>query len=148
MANIQVAPGKTELERFLQRGMTQAQIVDAWEGQTGTRVSRSTIAMAIKRYGLQSSNPRPRHEDTLPWHVREEHKNHIEARMLRMEGRRRKGMPLSDKDLHWLNRWRELLEEEKAVVMYDPDTEEGFFWVPRTPQDTDILRRPREKRSS
>lgn len=143
MANIQVAPTKAELELFLRKGMTQAQIVDAWEKKTGVRVSRSAVAMAISRYGLQSAHPRPRHEDLLPWHVKDEHKHNIEARMLRMEGRRRKGLPLSKKNLDWLTKWRELLEIEQAVVHYDPDTVEGFHWVKRKPSDDDIIRRPK-----
>lgn len=140
MANIQVAPGKTELERYLRRGMTQAQIVAAWEDKTGVRVSRSTIGMAIKRYGLHSATERPRHAELLPWHVRDEHRNHIEARMLRLEARRRKGLPLTEGDLHWVNEWREKLEERNAVVAYDPDWPEGFFWTDRLPTDTDIIR--------
>ena len=141
MANIQVAPGKTELDRYLRKGMTQAQIAEAWEKDTGVKVSRTTIAMAIKRYELNSAHPRPRHDDMLPWHVKDEHRNHIEARMLRMEGRRRKGMPLSESDLNWLNKWRLQLDEKNAVVAYDPDHPEGFVWIPRTEEHDDIIHR-------
>jgi len=142
MANIQVAPGKTELERYIRKGMTQAQIVEAWEEETGVRVSRSTIGMAIKRYGLHSAKPRPRHEDLLPWHVKDEHRNHTEARMLRLEARRRKGLPLSEADLKWVNGWRQQLLEKNAVVYYDPDLPEGFVWITRT-NETDIVRAER-----
>lgn len=138
MANIQVAPGKSDLERMLRRGLTQHQIVDAWEKETGVRVSRSTIGMAIKRYGLQSSTERPRHDDLLPWHVVGEHRNHLEARMLRLEARRRKGLPLSEADLQWVNNWRAELEAKNAVVGYDPAV--GFVWLPREPTDSDIIR--------
>ena len=143
MANIQVAPTKNELEQMLRRGLTQQQIVAEWEEKTGTAVSRSAIAMAMKRYGLKSARPRPRHEDMLPWHVKDEHKNHIEARMLRMEGRRRKGLPLKEEDLRWLNNWRRQLDEAGAVVAYDPETDEGFFWIERKASDSDIIRHGR-----
>lgn len=138
----QIAPGKTELRRYLDKRLTQAQIAEQWEKDTGIKVSRTTIAMAIARYGLQSTKPRPRYEDTLPWHVLDEHKNHNDARMLRLEGRRRHGNALTGNELRWLTQWRELLEEREAVIVYDPDTVQGFWWVSRTPEDDDIIRRP------
>jgi hypothetical protein len=139
----QVAPGKTELRRFLSRGLTQQQIVAEWERDSGHRVSRSTIAMAIARYGLNSAHPRPRYEDTLPWIVKEEHTYHRDARMLRLEGRRRSGRKLTTKERRLLQAWRDQLDEAGAVVHYDPDTEQGFWWVYRDPTDgDDIVRRP------
>jgi hypothetical protein len=138
-----IAPGATELRRYLKRGLTQAQIVAEWEKDTGVRVSRSTIAMAIARYGLQSAKPRPRYEDTLPWKVLDEHKHHIDARMLRLEGRRRHGGKLTADEKRWLTDWKRLLDERGAVVMYDPDTPQGFYWVNKKEEDgNDIIRRP------
>ena len=122
--------------------MTQAQIVDAWERDGGMRVSRSTIAMAIKRADLEAAHPRPRYEDLLPWHVRDEHRNHIEARMLRLLGRQRNGLPIKDEEARWLKNWLESLQEANAVVTYDAETDEGFFWTNREPTDEDVIRRP------
>lgn len=48
-------------------------------------------------------------------------------------------------DQRQVPKWLAMLEENNAVVHYDPDTEEGFFYVPREPQDDDIIRRPRRK---
>ena len=70
MANTQVAPGKAELAEMLRRKLTQAQIVAEWQERTGQKCSRSAIAMAIKRYGLESARPRPRYEELIPWKVR------------------------------------------------------------------------------
>jgi hypothetical protein len=41
-----------------------------------------------------------------------------------------------------LQNWRELLQAKNAVVMYDPDTDEGWWWVTRKPEDDDLIRRP------
>lgn len=139
---IQMVPNKGELERYLEQGMTQAQIVDAWESDSGVRVSRSSIGMAIERYDLRSARPRPRYEDTLPWTVLDEHTHHNDARMLRLEGRRRRGGSLTAKELRVLNAWLQLLDEKNAVIHYDPQTERGFWWVPRTEGDADIVHRP------
>jgi hypothetical protein len=135
-------PDKTWLRHHARAGMTQVQMVAAWEKESGVRVSRSAIAMAMHRHGVEAAKPRPRYEDTLPWHVLDEHKYNSQARLLRLEGRRRKGGKLNDKELHWLTTWRRELEAHNAVIMYDPDTEDGFHWVTRQASDDDIVRRP------
>jgi hypothetical protein len=122
--------------------MTQHQMVDAWEQESGMRVSRSAIAMAMQRADVPAAKPRPRYEDMLPWHVRGEHRLNAQARLLRLEGRRRKGGHLTSRELNWLTTWREELAAANAVIVYEPDTEEGFFWVVRNDTDTDIIRRP------
>lgn len=132
-------PDKTTMRRYLAKGMTQQQIADAWLDETGEKVARSAIAMAIERYGLRSANPRPTYEELLPWTVAVEHRNHMDARMLRLEGRLRAGKSLNEQELRYLERWKEELAEANAVVYYDRDTSEGFFWVPRTKQHGDSL---------
>ena len=140
----QVVPNKTEMKHYLSRGMTQQQIADAWGEKTGTRPSRSAIGMALVRYGLKASKPRPRYEELLPWRVRAEHKMHYDARMLRLEGRVRAGKPVSQDLLDDLVAWKQRLAELDAVVHYEPDTEEGFWFVKREPQDDDIIRKPKD----
>jgi hypothetical protein len=139
---VQRVPGKTQLKSYLAKGLTQGQIAERWEEDSGTRVSRSAIGMAIERFGLKSAKPRPRYEDLLPWTVRQEHQMAYDARMLRLEGRRREGLEISDHWLRALTAWMRLLREQKAVVTYDPDTADGFFWTPREETDDDIVRRP------
>lgn len=136
---IQRVPGKGELKRYLNSGMTQAQIVEAWADDSGERVSRSAIAMAIARFGLKSAHQRPEYRDLLPWTVAEEHRHHIDARMLRLEGRRRAGGELSEGELRWLTNWKNELERVNAVVHYERDTDEGFFWVPREAHTHDLI---------
>lgn len=128
--------------------MTQQEMVAAWEKESGVRVSRSAIAMAMHRHGVPAAKPRPRYEEMLPWHVLDVHKYNTQARLLRLEGRRRNGNKLNDRELQWLTTWRRELEAHNAVVMYDPDTEEGFHWVARLASDTDIIRRPQSSSQS
>lgn len=136
-------PNKTQLEAYLRKGLTQQQIAEQWEKDSGVRVGRTAIANAISRYGLKSARPRDRHMELVPWRVKVEHRNHPDVRVLRLESRRRKGEPISDRDLTWLNNWLTALDEENAVVAYDPRLwPEGFAWVPRTKEDDDIIRRP------
>ena len=134
----QLVPSKTEMRRYLQKGLTQAQIVDAWEADSGIRVSRAAIAMAIARYDLQSANARPRYEDMLPWKVRTEHRSDHNARMLRLEARRRRGQKLSREEKRWLDGYVAQLKERNAVVTYLPEL--GFLWVARSDADDDMIR--------
>ncbi|HKN44284.1 MAG TPA: hypothetical protein VJW23_10190 [Propionibacteriaceae bacterium] len=135
-------PDKTQLKNYLAKGLTQQQIVDAWEVDSNIRVSRSAIGMAIRRYDLASSRPRPNYMEMIPWRIRWDHRMAWDVRMLRLEARRRRGEALTDKEKRDLTQWRSRLDEANAVVIYERDTEEGFLWVGRTPEDDDIIRRP------
>lgn len=152
MVNIQRVPGKGELQKYLRQGLTQAKIVEKWEEDSGHRVSRSAIAMAISRYGLKSAHESPRYPELLPWELAKEHWGASEARLLRHEARRRAGGKLRDIDEHWVNSWLEALAEpsEKApqgnVVGYSK--EKGFYWTPRRPWHDDIIERPEDEAQS
>jgi len=132
-------PNKTQLRRYLSKGLTQKEIVDLWEQESGERVSRSAIAMAIERYDLKSAHPRPTYPELLPWVIGEEHRQHLDARMLRLEGRRRAGRRLYEFEQRVLDQWKEALERANAVIHYEKDTDEGFFWIPRTAEHGDDL---------
>lgn len=139
-----IVPDSTQMRRYLDQGLSQRQIADAYEKDTGIKVSRSAIGMAIGRYGLKSSRPAERYMDMLPWDIAAEHQYLPEARLLRFEARRRRGLELADREMTWLGNWLTMLEEKNAVVTYDPRTKEGFWLVPRTPEDgADIIRRPK-----
>ena len=136
-------PDRTTLDRYLGEGLSQREIVEAWEKDSHVRVSRSAIAMAIERYGLRSVTPRPRYDDLLPWQVHKEHTMHRDARMLRLEARRRRGAELNAGERSNLEKWLAALESHNAVVAYDGETAQGFWWVRRTEEDgEDIIRRP------
>lgn len=49
-------PNKSCLQAMLDMGWTQQQIADRWFQISGVSVARSTIGMAIARYGLKSVN--------------------------------------------------------------------------------------------
>lgn len=123
-------PNKTQMRRYLSRGLTQQQIVDTWHEDSGEKVSRSAIAMAIERYDLSSAHKRPSYPDMLPWIVATQHLQHIDARMLRLEGRRRAKGRLSTSEQRWLDQWKNELRRQGAVVHYERNSDEGFFWVP------------------
>lgn len=149
MANTVKGPNKTQLKAYLSQGMTQQQIVEAWAQDSGVRVARSTIAMLIERSGLESANPRPRYDELLPWRVAPEHRDDIDARALRLEGRRRAGGKITPWQEKWLEGWIADLRNANAVVHYDRATEKGFHWIPRTPEHgDDLIHRPKVRGGS
>lgn len=138
-----IAPDKTQMRRYLDAGLNSTQIAEQYEQDTGIKVSPSTIRMAISRFGLKSARPLDRYTNMIPWELNPEHRMHADARLLRLEGRRRQGKDISDRDLTWLSGWLTKLDEEQAVIVYRPETPEGFWWVKRTDEDDDIVRRPK-----
>ena len=136
-----LVPDRNRMEGYLTRGLTNPQIVEQYEKDTGIRVTRQAISMALQRYGMTPTIPRQNYRDLLPWTVRPEHKMQSDARLLRMEMRRRLGKPLTQRDLTWLTNWKTSLNEEGAVVNYTPEL--GFHWIERREGvDTDLIRKP------
>lgn len=124
-------PDKSTLRRLVAEGLTHEQIVDwVWENM-GTRVQRSTVAAALSRAGL--TKPAHRYADTIPWRVREEHLKHYAPRMLRLLGRRRAGLALTAEQNKRLDSWLHQLESDHAVVVYVPETTEGFHYIDGDP---------------
>lgn len=147
MAAPRKGPDKLRLKQYLAEGMTQQEIVDAWKEETGLELRRTTISMAMQKHGLKAVYAKPRHDDVIPWKVHVEHLMHYDARMLRLYGRRKKGLSLVEEDRHRLEAWIEMLDASKAVVTYHPDTTDGFHWTPRKAEDGDgYVRMPKTAR--
>ncbi|GAB2474716.1 hypothetical protein [Xylanimonas ulmi] len=83
-----------------------------------------------------------RDADLIPWQVKEEHRGQYPLAMLRLESRRRASLPLSALEVRRLDSWLGDLAERGVVVLYDPDTPDGFYLVPRAGRDDDVIRRP------
>lgn len=134
-------PREHELRLMVERGLTQQQICDEWEKETGLRVARSTISTAMARWNIEPANRRENYDDLLPWHVDPDHQMAVEARMLRLEARRRRGKPLNDREQRHLTYWLEDLNANDAVVTYDE--QRGFRLIKRQPEHTDIIDPPK-----
>lgn len=107
--------------------MTHQQIADVVSHETGYPVGRSTISAALHRAGEASTAKK--YVEEIPWTVRDEHQTHYAPRMLRLLGRRRKGIANSAEMDARLDAWLKQLDESNAVVVYMPDTKDGFFYV-------------------
>lgn len=136
-----ILPDDAELIQMVKRGMTQQEIADEAFKRTGVRVTRAAVSAALLRAGQPTQ--RPRYPELLPWRVKAKHDGHYALKMLRVEGRVRDGKPVTDRELKRLEAWKETLRANKAVVHYDPDTDEGFYYVHARPGvDKDLIRVP------
>lgn len=122
-----VLPPNDELKRLVTMGLTHQQIVDYISEKHGLKVSRSSVSAALSRAGL-TEREGMRYRDEIPWRVKGEHLTQYQARMLRLMGRRRAGMELTEDEESRLDAWLESLEDREIVVAYAPD-DGGFIYV-------------------
>lgn len=130
---------RQEFVRLVRSGMRNREIVDYY-AQRGIHLRPNTISMAKRRYGLDVHEW---HTDLIPWVINQDHQGLYAAKMLRLEGRRRRGEPLTDAQLRYLENWKKKMMEDGTVIHYEHDTDEGWFYVPRRDGvDTDLIRDP------
>lgn len=132
-----LVPDDRTLAAWVAEGLTHAQIAQRILDTTGHRVARSTVSVALHRAGL--AEDRPRFKDTIPWRLRGTDLKAYPIRMLRLLGKRRAGMDLNAEENKRLDSWLRTMDEENAVVAYDPDVTPSIFYIDRQPNDpTDI----------
>lgn len=121
-------PDNSTLEHWVKdEGLTHQEIADRIFITSGVRVTRMAVSTALSRAGI--SKPKPRYDETIPWTVKMDHIKEYPARMLRLLGRRRAGNPMNDREAQRLDSWLAKLEEDHAVVGYDPDSQYGFYYI-------------------
>ena len=118
-------PSDSELRHLVEQGLTHQEIADWVLENLGQRVSRSSVSVALSRAGL--SKGAMRYRDELPWKVKADHLTEYPARMLRLLGRRRANIDLTDDEESRLDAWLEDLTENDWVVAYCPEV--GFLYV-------------------
>lgn len=131
-----ILPPVSRLRQLVEQGMTHQQIADLITHETGYHVGRSTVSAALHRAG--EAQLAKRYPEEIPWRVKEVHQAHYAPRMLRLLGRRRKGIANSAEMDARLDAWLKQLADNGAVVVYVPDTEDGFFYVQGTADENGI----------
>ncbi|NUK43204.1 hypothetical protein HRW13_20545 [Streptomyces lunaelactis] len=134
---------KTEVLRWFREKRTYLWMVEQYKTKYNITTTEPMWAAFRRREGIDRRNTRS--DNLLPWKLKEEHRHLYPAMMLRTEGRLRAGKTVAETKAKKLASWKQSLEQDNLVVHYDPDTEEGFFYVPREQQDTDLIREPKEK---
>ena len=132
-----------EVIRWFKEGRTYAWMAAEYKRKYDIDTVSSMWGNFRRRRGLDRRITRD--DNLIPWFVKSEHRWLYPLTMLRTEARRRDGRTVNDGDGARLDSWKTMLEEEHAVVHYDPDTDEGFFYVPREEGDDDLIHRPKHK---
>lgn len=129
-----------EVIRWFDENRTYTWMQETYRTKYGIETSIPMWSAFRRRRGLDRRHLRA--ADLLPWLMRDQHRHHYAAIMLRVEARERAGRHVSERDRSRLAAWKKVLDEKNVVVHYDADTEDGFSYVPREEQDTDIIRNP------
>ncbi|APC43272.1 hypothetical protein Joe_32 [Streptomyces phage Joe] len=133
-----------EVIRWFEEGRTYAWMIEEYRRKYNIETVPSMWGNFRRRRGLQRRITR--NDELIPWAVKPEHRWLYPIGMLRVEARRReKGEEaLSELEATRLASWKKMLTEENAVVHYDPETEEGFFYIPRQEGDDDLVHKPKK----
>lgn len=130
---------------WVDQGLTRNEIVELYTKETGQTITAPAISVAVRRFNLPKRGNR--HEALIPWRVLVQHQDANQVKLLRAAGRRRAGLKNAPEIEQRLDSWLAKLEEAgRPVVAYYPDTEEGFTYHERVPEDGDgewdLIRRP------
>ncbi|WJN63440.1 immunity repressor [Streptomyces phage phiScoe56] len=133
-----------EVIRWFEEGKTYQWMVEEYRRKYNIETVPSLWGNFRRRRGLQRRITR--NDELIPWQINPEHRWLYPVGMLRVEARRReKGEEaLSELERTRLGAWKQMLQDNNAVVHYDPDTEEGFFYVPRQAGDKDLIHVPKK----
>lgn len=130
-----------EVIRWFEDGVTYEEMVDRYREKYNIETTFSMWGNFRRRRGLQRRITRD--DELIPWAVKAEHRHDYPILMLRKEARRRAGNPLSPEDDSAVDAWIRGMKDGDTVLHYEPDTDEGWFYVPPRPGiDTDLIRQP------
>ncbi|WP_405056954.1 hypothetical protein OG474_29970 [Kribbella sp. NBC_01505] len=135
---------KQEVIDWFEEGRTYEWMAATYRSKYGIETGPSMWANFRSRNNLVRRTVRD--DELIPWEVKEEHRWANPLAMLRAAARQRAGIKLTKSDEKRLAGWLREREKAKEVVHYDPDTDEGFWYVPRRPGiDLDLIREPEKK---
>jgi hypothetical protein len=130
-----------EVIRWFEEGITYEEMVQRYRDKYGIETTFSMFGNFRRRRGLARRITRD--DELIPWAVKVEHRHDYPILMLRKEARRRAGLPLSDEDDSAVDAWIRGMKEDGTVLHYEPETDEGWFYVPPRPGvDVDLIRVP------
>jgi hypothetical protein len=136
-----------EVERWFEQERPYSYMIEQYRSKYHKETTIAYWSKQRERRGYERRNVRD--EKLMPWRVKTDHAYTEDPINLRREARLRAGEPIGKdpdyqaKALAELTSWKERLRDAGAVVHYDPETEHGWFWVPRREGvDLDLIREP------
>ncbi len=134
-------PSDSILERWVDEGLDHHQIQERIKRETGEDVALSSVSGHLSRIGLTN---RVRYDEFIPWgRISVDHNHAFQLTMLRIGARLEAGKEVRPVDLNRYQNWVAHMQEAGAVVHYEYDSPEGFYYVARRPKiDTGLVRVP------
>lgn len=144
-------PSDTRLQAWVDAGFTHEQIAEKVNQQNLAELSpdkrkfyqpigRSAVSAALSRAGL--TNP-VRYKESIPWRVKLEHSRSVDLWMLRVAHRMKYGGKWSEDEERRFKSWKKnQMQDGNAVLIYIPDSPEGFYRVYREEGDDEFIRPP------
>ena len=130
-----------ELLRWFAEGKTYREMKELYLSKYNLDVGTSMFSNFRRRRGLDARIVRD--ETLIPWQVLPQHRYAYPVMNLRHEARLRAGEEITPRMQAQLDGWKRNLEADNVVVHYDPETEQGWWYVPRRDGiDTDLIREP------
>lgn len=127
-------PPTERVVALVEQGLTQRQIGEMFG------VSPSAVGECLRVAKVSSPRRVTYYNDHIPWKVRVAHNSHVLVRRLRLHARKDTGGDLRPDQLALLDQWMTYMRHHDAVVVYEPDTEQGFFLDHRQPGDLRYVR--------
>lgn len=133
-----------EVFRWFEEGKTYQQMVDIYLEKYNIETTITMWANFRRRKGLDRRYAYD--EQLIPWAMKLEHRHSYPILMLRKEARRRAGLKLPEGVDREVDAWIAGMDVNGTVLHYDPDTEQGWFYVPRRDgTDKDLIREPERR---
>ena len=133
-----------EVIRWFEEGRTYAWMTEQYRTKYNIETVPSLWGNFRRRRGLDRRITRD--DALIPWHVERQHRWDYPIMMLRQEARRRAGAEMTSDQLERLDGWKRGMARDGSVLHYEPDTEQGWFYVERREGiDTDLIRAPERK---
>lgn len=129
-------PGKEWLTDRIAEGKNDREMVELWFQESGELVTPQAINKKIRTLDLRERVED--YSDLIPWEVKAEHAGHYLHKLLYAEGHVQKGKPITKRWETSLRNFKEKLKQENAVVIYLPDSPDGFYLVKRKKGDAEM----------
>jgi hypothetical protein len=131
----------SKLRGLLEAGVPYDEIAIINEQETGWKPDKSTVSYKAQAMGFEPRYASHRGTGLLPRRVRRQHNNSEIRHMLQAVGRIRRGKP-STYDYSLASTFSEIVANpgKPLVVVYYPDTPEGFMFALRGESDVDVFR--------
>jgi len=123
-------PSDAQLKTWVEDNKSHEEIRIMSEDLAGEQISLSSVSSAMSRAGLTY---RVRYQETyIPWpRIALDHNWAYQLQMLRLASRLERGLDVKPLEKGRLDNWIESMKLQDVVVMYEYNSVDGFYYVPR-----------------